>query len=51
MTHQNIIIDRIKKLIKTVDCFTCPFFRTCSNRNDNKHDCSEIIEWLNEQYI
>lgn len=48
------MIDRIKTLIDTVDCFTCPLFKTCYNDRDDIDQqayCEEVKEWLNEQYI
>ena len=50
MTYQNIMIDRIKVLIDTVDCSTgyCPFQNDCL---PNEPHCDKLKEWLNEQYI
>ena len=50
MTYQNIIIDRIKTLIRNTECGSkyCPFEDEC---NDDGDYCYEIMEWLNEQYI
>ena len=50
MTHQNIMIDRIKTLIGNTKCDQqyCPFEDEC---NDDGDYCQEIMKWLNEQYI
>ena len=47
MTHQNIMIDRIKVLIDDFDCNECYFQSECKNYKK----CLELIDWLNEQYI
>ena len=47
MTYQNIMIDDIKKLIMNIDCGNCCLRDSCKSEN---LICTQIIEWLNEQY-
>ena len=48
MTYQNIMIDRIKEMIDHIDCDECPHTNYC---NPGNLICTELKEWLNEQYI
>ena len=51
MTYQNIMIDRIKILMSHSDCPICPLNYMCEQPGNDRSYCSEIKEWLNEQYI
>lgn len=51
MTYQNIMIDRIKEMLMSVNCSNCPFYNFCDMERDKIEQCDKINEWLNEQYI
>ena len=50
MTYQNIMIDRISTILRSVQCDDCQFKFECWNEHKGNY-CKEMEDWLNEQYI
>ena len=50
MTYQNIMIDRIKEILISKQCNSCPLIYECWDKNNGNY-CKELKDWLNEQYI